>query len=218
MSSFWWNFHHWLHWKLSKWQLPVQPVMKISSKWRHFRFSVGAHGNALCRWNLLNVSLKWRHKWNGAMASQITSLTFVYSTVYSGEIKENIKAPVTGEFPAQMTSNAENASIWWRHHGNGTKYGQIKARNSLNNWTLQRTVAKIRTWHCYKIHLRNLPGSVSQFTVDGTLSFQQRNKIVLTASVFVKLEELHIATARKPLIHQNQPVACYQHRNQPCMS
>ena len=42
MSSFWWNFHHWLHWKLSKWQLPVQPVMKISSKWRHFRFSVRA--------------------------------------------------------------------------------------------------------------------------------------------------------------------------------
>ena len=39
MSSFWWNFHHWLHWKLSKWQLPVQPVIKISSKWRHFRFS-----------------------------------------------------------------------------------------------------------------------------------------------------------------------------------
>ena len=30
-------FHHWLHWKLSKWQLPVQPVIKISSKRRHFR-------------------------------------------------------------------------------------------------------------------------------------------------------------------------------------
>ena len=25
--------------------------------------------------------------------------------------------PGTGEFPAQMTSNAENVSIWWRHHG-----------------------------------------------------------------------------------------------------
>ena len=24
---------------------------------------------------------------------------------------------VTGEFPTQMASNAENASIWWRHHG-----------------------------------------------------------------------------------------------------
>ena len=31
--SFWRNFHHWLHWKLSFWQLPVQPVMKMSSKW-----------------------------------------------------------------------------------------------------------------------------------------------------------------------------------------
>ena len=40
MSSFWWKFHHWLHRKLSFWQLSVQPVMKISSKWRHFRFSV----------------------------------------------------------------------------------------------------------------------------------------------------------------------------------
>ena len=26
------TFHHWLHWKLFKWQLPVQPVIKISSK------------------------------------------------------------------------------------------------------------------------------------------------------------------------------------------
>ena len=25
---------------------------------------------------------------------------------------------VTGEFPAQMASNAENVSIWWRHHAN----------------------------------------------------------------------------------------------------
>ena len=25
-------------------------------------------------------------------------------------------SPGTGEFPAQMTSNAENVSIWWGHH------------------------------------------------------------------------------------------------------
>ena len=25
-------------------------------------------------------------------------------------------SPVTGEFPAQKASNAENVSIWWRHH------------------------------------------------------------------------------------------------------
>ena len=59
------------------------------------------------------------------MASEITSLTVVYSTVYS-PIKENIKAlrhwPLcgeftgTGEFHAQRASYAENVSIWWRHH------------------------------------------------------------------------------------------------------
>ena len=26
------------------------------------------------------------------------------------------KSPVTGEFPTQMGSNAENVSIWWSHH------------------------------------------------------------------------------------------------------
>ena len=39
MSSFWRNFRHWLHRKLSFWQLSVQPVARISSNWRHFRFS-----------------------------------------------------------------------------------------------------------------------------------------------------------------------------------
>ena len=47
------------------------------------------------------IPLWWRH--NGhAMASQFTSLTIVYSTVYSGARKENIKAPrhwpLCGEF------------------------------------------------------------------------------------------------------------------------
>ena len=62
----------------------------------------------------------------GTMTSQITSLTSVYSTVYSGADKKNIEAPRhwplcgeftgTGEFPAQMVINTENVSIWWRHH------------------------------------------------------------------------------------------------------
>ena len=34
MSSFWWNFRHWLHRKLSFWQLLVQSVMKFSLKWQ----------------------------------------------------------------------------------------------------------------------------------------------------------------------------------------
>ena len=63
----------------------------------------------------------------GAMASQITSLTIVYWIVYSGADKKQTSklrvaclcvwnSPITGEFPAQMSSNSENVSIWWRHH------------------------------------------------------------------------------------------------------
>ena len=36
MSSFWRNLRHCPHWKLSKWQLPVQSMTKISSKWWQF--------------------------------------------------------------------------------------------------------------------------------------------------------------------------------------
>ena len=64
----------------------------------------------------------------GAMASQIISLAFVYSIIYLGvDQKKTSKlrvtglcvgnSPVTGEFPAQMVSNAENVSIWGRLHG-----------------------------------------------------------------------------------------------------
>ena len=62
-----------------------------------------------------------------AMASQITSLTSVLlNRLYRRRWKKTSKlrvtglcegnSPVTGEFPTQMASNAENVSIWWRHH------------------------------------------------------------------------------------------------------
>ena len=39
-------------------------------------------------------------------------------------------SPVTGEFPAQRTSNAESVSIWWRHHA--YTYDSVKKW-----WTMQ---------------------------------------------------------------------------------
>ena len=60
----------------------------------------------------------WRLK---SPASRLFTQSFIQT-----QIKENIKAPRhrhlcgefigTGEFPAQRASNAENVSIWWRHH------------------------------------------------------------------------------------------------------
>ena len=61
------------------------------------------------------------------MASQITTLTIVYSTVYQAQIKENIKAPrqwlfVPGIHRWPVNSlhkgpvKAENVSVSWSHH------------------------------------------------------------------------------------------------------
>ena len=58
------------------------------------------------------------------MSSQITGVSIGYSTICSGadQRKYHItdlcegNLPVTGEVPAQGASNAENISIWWRHH------------------------------------------------------------------------------------------------------
>ena len=57
-------------------------------------------------------------------ASQITSLTIAYSTVYAGADQTKNQSPASlgfvrgihRWFPAQRASNAENISIWWRHH------------------------------------------------------------------------------------------------------
>ena len=54
--------------------------------------------------------------------SEITSLITVYSTGYSGADQRwhhssaSLAFVVTGEFSAQMASNAEDGSIWLRHH------------------------------------------------------------------------------------------------------
>ena len=69
------------------------------------------------------------------MASQITSLMSVYSTVSSGKDQRKNQSSaslafvrgITGDqwIPRKRTSNAENVSIWWRHHVNISLNGPV---------------------------------------------------------------------------------------------
>ena len=75
----------------------------------------------------------------GAIASQITSLAIVYSTVYSGWDQRKRQSSASLAFvrgihldrwiPAQMASNAENVSISWRHHVNSFFGGKTRMKN-----------------------------------------------------------------------------------------
>ena len=84
----------------------------------------------------------------GAIASQITSLTIVYSTVYSGADQSKHQSSASLAFvwgfhrgpvnsPTQMASNAENVSIWWRHHANATEILQSGTNPSRSLSDLQ---------------------------------------------------------------------------------
>ena len=62
----------------------------------------------------------WRAQWRlKSPALRLFTQPFIQA-----QINENIKAPrhwplwreLTGEFPSQRASNAENVSFWWRHH------------------------------------------------------------------------------------------------------
>ena len=72
-------------------------------------------------WSLL--SLQWRHNERGSVSNNqrlhclsncrfrsISKKTSKFTSLCAGN------SPVTGEFPTQKARNAENVSIWWRHH------------------------------------------------------------------------------------------------------
>ena len=69
--------------------------------------------------------LQWRHDRRDSVSNHQPHKCLL-NRLFRRRSKESIKAqhhwlcagnsPVPGEFPAQMASNAENVSIWWRHH------------------------------------------------------------------------------------------------------
>ena len=75
--------------------------------------------------------LQWRHNDHDSVSNHQPHGCLL-SRFIRAQIKENIKAPRhwplcgeftgPGDFPAQRASNAENVSVWWRHHG---KYQDI---------------------------------------------------------------------------------------------
>ena len=90
------------------------------------------HSSALKYHRLLKVTPKevkntvwWRNNGHNSISNHC--LRIVYSTIYSDADERKPSklrvtglcagnSPGTGEFPAQMACNAENVSIWWRHH------------------------------------------------------------------------------------------------------
>ena len=80
-------------------------------------------------WNyrqFITTSLQWRHNGRDSVPNHQPHHCLL-NRLFRRRSKKTSKprvtglcagnSPGTGEFPAQMASNAENVPIWWRHHG-----------------------------------------------------------------------------------------------------
>ena len=87
-------------------------VMQNSPCWE-FGLYRGCMQRQLSTWHYSDVIMS-------TMASQIAGVSIVYSTVCLGAYQRKHQTfaslALTGEFPPQRSSNAENVCIWWRHH------------------------------------------------------------------------------------------------------
>ena len=61
-------------------------------------------------------------------------------------------SPGTGEFPAQMASNAENVSIWWRHHAlmRGTALANRMRQSESHSYECQAHHPERHTYKCVR--------------------------------------------------------------------
>ena len=126
-------------WHLSlnqRWLRFMTPYCLTRAQWVDVAFIQWRHSRDIYRIIISDINRKinftfiqWYH-YGDVIMSAIASKTQV-SRLFTQpfiqtQIKERSKlcvtglcvgnSPGTGEFPAQMASNAENVSIWWRHH------------------------------------------------------------------------------------------------------
>ena len=111
-----------------------------------------------------NITLQWRYNDHDGISNHQPHGCLL-NRLFRRRSKKTSKLPVTGlcagnspvpgEFPAQMASNAENVSIWWRHHDQPHGYYSIPHR----------------VWFCFALFLLWL--NYHSSVVDLSISFME---------------------------------------------
>ena len=103
------------------------------------------------------MPLQWRHNERDSVSTRKPHHC-LFNCLFGRKSKKTSKLRVTGlcagnspgagEFPAQMASNAENVSIWWRHHGqNWIATCYVLATTQFASWQLSN-ISVIRDENC----------------------------------------------------------------------
>ena len=107
------------------WPLHNSTSKPIVSIWKLFCLENVVATYIMRKIGCLTTSLQWRHNGRDSVSNQQPHDCFL-NRLFRRRSKKTSKLRVTGlcagnsseadEVPAQMASNAENVSIWWRHH------------------------------------------------------------------------------------------------------
>ena len=86
---------------------------------------------------LIEITLQWRHNGCDGISNHQPHFCLL-NRLFRRRSKKTPKlrvtglcagnSPVTGEFPAQIASSAENVSFWWRHHATYVKTSTVFCR------------------------------------------------------------------------------------------
>ena len=100
-----------IYWLVLRFTNRIQAISRLIQLWLHL-------------WNDV-TALQWRHNGRDGVSDHLPQ-DCLFNHLFRCRWKETSKlrdtglcvgnSPVTGEFPAQKTSNAKNVSIWWCHH------------------------------------------------------------------------------------------------------
>ena len=120
------------HWQPWYWYVFSRNIT-VSAYWRidtSRNISVSTLMNQYQKWVSVTSfdfsTLEWRHNGRDSVSNHQPD-DCLFNRLFRRRSKKTSKlrvaglcagnSPGTGEFPAQMASNAETVSIWWRHHG-----------------------------------------------------------------------------------------------------
>ena len=120
------------YWYLSTYDKSLYTMWFLGSPIYRIGLILSSYGSVIVLWPRLGTqisktALLWRHNGHDCVPNHQPHHCLL-NCLFGRRSKKTSKLRVTGlcvgnspgngEFPAQMASNAENVSIWWRRHGN----------------------------------------------------------------------------------------------------
>ena len=143
-------------------------------------------------WVLSSYTLQWRHNGHDSVSNHQPHDCLLIHSFRTSKLRITGlcagNSPGTSEFPAQMASNAENVSIWWRHHGIRRK-GPYCSEGHITYWKPQ--LSSMISVQCAFCHVKASPG-LYHFTwsfgvFPSRTTYRWHNRLYVTKSIMLKI-------------------------------